>query len=912
MSSPLSHNRGKTTVEDQRFRYVVVSHTHWDREWYLPYQKFRMRLVRLIDTLLDLFARGAKLGCFMLDGQTVVLEDYLEIRPEREAVLRRHIGDGRILVGPWYTQPDEFLVSGEALIRNLLLGLEMAEDYGGAMRIGYVPDTFGHIAQMPQILRGFNIDSFVFTRGMGDEAEDLKAEFLWRAPDGSQVLANNMTLGYGIPASWLKELGLELRDALRIAQRYKRLLLSKASTKNILLMNGGDHAFPQAEPLEALGMFKQLFEDGVLVQGSLRDYLERLRRADPTLAVHQGEFRGARYHPILAGTLSSRTYIKRQNAKSQCLLEYYAEPFATYAWMFGLDYPHLILQKAWKYILQNHAHDSICGCSIDEVYEDVLARYTWTKQICESIVHDSLEALSAWTNTNAAKDGLSAFIVYNQLNWTRTDAVEMEIKKPSAPHFEIKEAGGNRVPYQVLEEGENRVRLFFVAEDVPPCGYKSYVITPATERPLFQSSLTCDVDVLENDFFVVSIDEGRGASLTILDKRTGFVYRNLNIFEDGGDGGDEYNYSPPKHDKIFTTENMQAETSLVEKGPARATIQAKVDLILPEALDEDQEERSSQTVSCPLTVSISVYRKVPRIDLKARFDNRVKDHRLRVAFPTGLFGVAHANAHDRFYVMGRPIEHPRGEKWVERPPTTHPQRFFVDVNDDAVGLMIANKGLPEYGVRRDGEATLALTLIRSVGWIFNIKTLGPVVRPFQLFTELGLEKELLSKLRSLVGGRLGDLGPTIPTPEAQCLGVHTFEYSILPHEGTWRTSKAYREAYNFNVPLIAHETTVHEGGLPAEASFLRVEPEALVVTAIKKAEMEDAFIVRFFNIASETVQGKIQTLLPMEEAYEASLDERVVQGIALESEKTIRVNVSPHRIMTIKPRYTSPSAEEAS
>jgi len=377
------------------------------------------------------------------------------------------------------------------------------------------------------------------------------------------------------------------------------------------------------------------------------------------------------------------------------------------------------------------------------------------------------------------------------------------------------------------------------------------------------------------------------------------------VFEDGGDCGDEYNYSPPKHDKIFATERMRAETSLVEKGPARATIQAKVDLILPEALDEEQEGRRSHTVSCPLTVSISVYGNVPRVDLKARFENRAKDHRLRVVFPTGLSGVEHVNAHDRFCVMERLIEPPRGEKWVEKPPTTHPQRFFVDVNDEAVGLMIANKGLPEYEVRRDGEATLALTLIRSVGWLFNVKTVGPVVRPFQLFTELGVEEELLSKLRSLVGDRLGDLGPTIPTPKAQCLGVHTFEYSILPHGGTWKTSKAYREAYNFNVPLLAHETTVHEGDLPAEASFVKIEPEALVVTAIKKAEAGNAFILRFYNITNETVQGKIQTLLPIEEAYEASLDERVVQGTAVESERTIRVNVRPHRIMTMKLERTA-------
>lgn len=851
-----------------------------------------------MDTLLDLFARKTKLKCFMLDGQTVILEDYLEIRPERETILRSLIGDGRTFVGPWYTQPDEFLVSGEALIRNLLLGLEMAETYGGAMKIGYAPDAFGHIAQMPQILRGFDIDSFVFTRGMGDEAEKLKAEFLWRAPDGSSVLAIHMILGYTIPVFPL--MGLERDVVLKIARHCKRVLVFKASTKHILLMNGGDHAFPRAEPIEAFGVFIEPFEDAVLTQGSLTDYLEKVRRADPTLVEYQGELRGARYHPILAGTLSSRIYVKQQNAKSQRLLECYAEPLATYAWTLGSDYPHRMLRKAWKHLLQNHAHDSICGCSVDQVYSENLARYGCTQQICESVINDSLQALSARIKTNIADAGLSAIIVFNPLNWARTDTVETEIKKPSTPHFEIKDADGKTVPHQIIEEGEKQLGILLIAENVPPCGYKSYAITPAKEPPSFKSSPKCDSNRLENQFFAVRIDEERGASLTILDKRTGFEYKNLNVYEDGGDCGDEYNYSPPKHDKILTTESLHADTSVVEKGPARATVQAKMNLILPKALDEDQRGRSLETVACPLDIYISVYPKVPRVDVKACFENRADNHRLRVAFPTGLVGVEHADAHDHFYVIRRPTEPPEGGGWVERPSVTHPQRFFVDVNDGAAGLMIANKGLPEYQVRHEGEAIVDLTLIRCAGWLFNVKTIGPVVRPFRLMTKLGVEEELVTKLRSLLGDRIGSLGPAIPTPDAQCPGAHIFEYSILPHQGTWKTSKAYRQAYSFNVPLIAHETTIHEGDLPAEASFIRVEPDELVVTAIKKAERGDELVVRFYNITNKTIRGKIQTILPMEKAYEASLDERVLQEMASDSEGIINLNVGPHRITTVK------------
>ena len=167
---------------------VLVAHTHWDREWYLPFQQFRARLVGVVDYIMELLERDERFTSFTLDGQSVILEDYLEIRPENQARLRALVGAGRLVAGPWYVLPDEFLTSEEAILRNLLLGQVIARRFGHSMDVGHVPDPFGHIGQLPQILRGFGIESAMFSRGMGDEGETLGAEFRWRGPDGSEVL----------------------------------------------------------------------------------------------------------------------------------------------------------------------------------------------------------------------------------------------------------------------------------------------------------------------------------------------------------------------------------------------------------------------------------------------------------------------------------------------------------------------------------------------------------------------------------------------------------------------------------------------------------------------------------------------------------------------------------------------------
>ena len=225
----------------EQLNIILVPHTHWDREWYQTFQQFRARLVHTIDKLLDILDRDRNFSYFMLDGQTIVLDDYLEVQPEQEERLKKYTRSGRITVGPWYIQPDEFLVSGEALIRNLQMGLQRAAEFGEPMRIGYVPDCFGHIAQLPQILQGFGIDNAVFWRGVGAEAR--QSEFLWAAPDGTRVLVIHLADPMGYSNARMMPLvpdEFAARVELLTAQ-----ILPKATTNTLLFMNGSDHLDPQ-------------------------------------------------------------------------------------------------------------------------------------------------------------------------------------------------------------------------------------------------------------------------------------------------------------------------------------------------------------------------------------------------------------------------------------------------------------------------------------------------------------------------------------------------------------------------------------------------------------------------------------------------------------------------------------------
>jgi alpha-mannosidase len=374
------------------FRFLVVPHTHWDREWYLPYEAFRLGLGEALDEVLDVLERDEAFLSFTLDGQAIVLEDYVDVRPDNEARLRALLVAGRLEVGPWYVLADELLVGGESLVRNLLLGRRVCRRFGREpTRAGYAPDSFGHPAQFPQLLAGFGLRTFLFSRGLGDEVADLGFVFRWRAA-GSEVIASQFLSHYDNFAA--------LASAEEAGDRVERIVagfgdaLERAGCDTILLANGSDHLPVQAELPEWCRELEQRLGASVQI-GCYSDF--EPPAAD--LPAFEGELVGGRLQNVLRGVNSARMYLKQANERAERRVLDAETAAALRSLRYRTPFPHADLRLAWRDLLRNHPHDSICGCSCDEVHRDMLVRYEQLDRTIDVIANEALGRGVALVNT---------------------------------------------------------------------------------------------------------------------------------------------------------------------------------------------------------------------------------------------------------------------------------------------------------------------------------------------------------------------------------------------------------------------------------------------------------------------------------------------------------------------------------
>ncbi|HUT21753.1 MAG TPA: glycoside hydrolase family 38 C-terminal domain-containing protein [Anaerolineae bacterium] len=926
---------------------TFVSHTHWDREWYRPFEEFRIRLVRLMDKLLDILDRDPDFRYFMLDGQTIVLEDYLAIRPEREPDVVAHVRSGRLLIGPWYILPDEFLVSPESTIRNLLTGVRVASRFGRRMDVGNIPDPFGHISQLPQILRGFGMDCAVLWRGVGDAPN----EFLWAAPDGSDVLVIHQHDGYGNAARMPAE-------PEAFVARTKQIIASlspSATTPHLLAMDGSDHAEPQSELPRLIALADQALPDIVIRHGTLPQFIADVRAAHPALETRVGELRSCSRMPLLPGVLSARMWIKQRNDACETLLTRWAEPFSALAQYVGaeqvLEGQAAFVRQAWHYLLQNHPHDSICGCSIDQVHREMDVRFDWVAQIGEQVAQSCLQAVADAVDT--ASGDASAVVVFNPTTRDRADVVRVQIPVPdgraqvalvSGSHTaraqlrnrrldvfaevsllaqELKALIQHAIPMQiegldlrevtyeldghkmrlelVLGQGAtlDRARLerrsaellevleneevqevdvlvhrgtvaecTFVARDVPGMGYRTYRVQPVEEAFPVPGPEE-EGPVIENAFLRVQV--AADGTFTLHDKRTGATYEGLNCFVDVGDRGDEYNFCPVEEDVVVAASAIPPLVCLVASGAARQTLEASLIYRVPAGLGETRGERSDEYVDLPVTTRLSLSEGVPRVEIETTVDNRAADHRLRAHFPVP-FRVDAFQTEGHFDVITRSTELPRDtEGWAEQPAPTHPQRTWTGVSDGQVGLMLANRGLPEIEVLQTAEgAEVALTLLRCVGWLS----------------------------RGDLSVRRGPAGPQRATPEAQCTHEYTFHYAVIPHAGSWET--AFHEAEAFHTPMRAVSTGLHEGTLEESSAFVRVEPDTLVITALKEAEDGRGLIIRLWNSSPARCEGEVSLWRSAAQVARCNLDESEIEPLELFGSQVVRLAARGNEVVTLR------------
>jgi len=883
--------QGGFEMED-KWRLHIVSHTHWDREWYMSFQKYRRRFVKLMDYLLALFEEKKDYRFFTMDGQILVIKDYLEIRPEKAEKIKQLVTEGRLLIGPWYSQPNEFMAGGEAMIRNLILGIRESRQLGGVMKVCYLPDAFGHISQLPQLIKGFGMEDVVVWRGI---PVNRKTVFSWTGADSSKCLLFYLCCGYGnakdlpiqendyaeyIDDTLFEREGLEKRVESIIAS-----LSPRATNPNLLLLNGVDHSFAQYDLPEVVNKINDKSDNVVAVHSNLPEYIESVREyhKKTSLPFEQmaGEMRDSSESHVLEGSQSTRSDVKIINSRIEGMFEKWMEPFAAYAWTLGVPYPENEIWKAWEYLLQNHAHDSMACSSVDSTYHQVLTRFEWAEELGQEIVEESLQKICnqiVLEDKTGKRDKVLA--LFNPLCWKRSEVITTTLDIPKALGIVNPKLMDecSEVPFIVNSKREavivkfnprrghpdaipvERYEVSFKAVDIPANGYKALSIQDSKCQRHIAGSLVKNNNTMENEHLRVKIN--RNGTLDILDKRSGKEYPSLHFFQNSGEAGNGFEHKAPEKDKVVFSTGIGADISVVKDTALEAVFRTDIELMIPKGLNSNIQSRSEETVSCKISSLLTLKTGAARVDIETRIDNRAFDHWLRVVFPSGI-QTDLSYAEQPFDVVERNVKTPDFNNFPhEKPSQAHPQLSFVDVSDKSFGLMIANQGLYEYEVIDNEDRSIALSLLRCTDRLY--------------------------------GGCFA-VSEETRIPEAQCLGQHIFYYSIIPHKGTWQD--AYREAYTFNYPLKAviqnsleEETLVEykkkssKVFLSSQHSFINIKPNDLIISAVKKCENRDSLIIRLFNPTEDAIEGSVELSFPekeIKEAYKTNLNEEREEKLSL-------------------------------
>lgn len=722
-------------TEDRTCDVLVVSHTHWDREWYMTFEETRFRLMELARRLVEIFREEPDRAPFWLDGQTVVLDDLREVADAATAeAFERLVREGRILIGPWYTLPDELLVGGESQVRNLLMGCAAMRRCGQDNRIGYLPDTFGHISQMPQILLGFGIDNALLWRGYHPGDIDF-IETRWRSPSGQSVAAIALVLSYTSAAN-LTEENLE-ESAARVIARMRELARQSAGGV-VLMLNGSDLAMPSRHFLRILARLAEKTPGVRWRAGTIEEYL---REARTHCAAAGKALEGELPHrPQLDGTLSSRPSLKRLNREAERLLFGSAEPLAALAAQGGHPSLQGFLRRAYRLLGQNHAHDTICGCHSDATAEEARVRFMEAIQISRGVFSRALASLAGRNPQAQCVSADTKVALFNPSGWERKGVFEFELLLPPDQQFqEIRlHQAGKAVPVQILaadgatravegeygkiaryERGLQRYRCAAEAA-VPACGFAllevagrrlgeldimdatgddvDSQVTEARARFIGRSAESLDNGLLR-------VEVGRDGRIALCDLLRNETWRDLNLIQDAPDPGDLYESAVA--DGCARTQADEGSIELSQNGPLVAVSTVRTQLRCGE-------------VMCPLEISVTLRHGAREVEVRARLLNRAAAHVARAAFR--LPENASIHAHMPFDMVSRAPIQPHeywdvaDRRWRRANSPLQPMQYGICAETPGRScLYIANRGMYEYF--QPDSSNIEITLHRAAGLI---------------------------------------------------------------------------------------------------------------------------------------------------------------------------------------------------
>lgn len=838
-------------METGKKRIHIVPSTHWDREWYIPFRRYQLRLVRLMEKVMKLTQNPSYPG-FLLDGQSIMLEDYLEIKPEDKNRLKELIEKGRIIPGPWYTVPDMMIPCGESLIKNLQIGQKVCQEMGGGLFVGYSPDSFGLVSQMPQIYCLFGYDYAMYSRAQRlEDGGTNHAEVMWEAPDGSRVKALYEQYSAGvsltIPTVWRSYDRLEmseehLKAAFQAVMDYQD---SRYSGNVRLLVVGIDHLEPRQNLVRNIQVLQESFPEYDILLSDMESFFEELgQEEDSIFSAARGEQRGIyKEHYGLGNTLSTRMDIKMLNRETENRLLYLCQPLHAFN-AYKEDFEYLdtkpYTEAAWKQLIASHAHDSICGCNCDETNRDVEHRITQAGEMAREVEKLEENFLGAFVGKGPSD---AAILVYNPLPFARSGRVCGALAVCcQAPGDCLTDENGNPVKdavirrtflkrrdietmkkdeYQEILEDTTRyavepmtkgdyytgLEYDFYAEDIPACGYRTYYLTEGETNA--KSNLNPTDGRIENDALAVSANPD--GTLDVLLKKTGKTYKGLHWFEDESDEGDSYTFSP-KGD-ITDTRN------------SRAAVTAQRDLHGSSMKIDWEYEKNGAPVKISTKITLEDHSDV--LSFQTTIHNEADNHRIRAVFDIDE-PYTKSCSDTAFDLVERPIY--QASDLARENIMTMPMRNLAFL-EGSVSAAVFSLSSQEYEAVGNKEHTrFALTLLRSVDKVYRTKC--------------------LTKDESSCGE-----GVRWFTKDSLMHGSFTMKYALKFYPQPVSRTDLVNEALDYQHPLVPFGAYATGDGKPRD-SFLKIEGAVLSSVAADNKE-KTKLTIRIYNPKKEETAARI-------------------------------------------------------
>ncbi|MDX6041545.1 mannosylglycerate hydrolase [Scandinavium lactucae] len=850
-------------------RVHITPHMHWDREWYFTTEASRILLVNNMEEILTRLEQDAEYKYYVLDGQTAILEDYFAVKPDSRERVKALVQAGKLIIGPWYTQTDTTIVAGESIVRNLMYGMRDCLAFGEPMKIGYLPDSFGMSGQLPHIYNGFGIKRAMFWRGCSERHGTDKTEFLWQSQDGSEVAAQVLPLGYAI-GKYLPEDEAGLRKRL---DSYFEVLENASQTKEILLPNGHDQMPLQQNIFAVMDKLREIYPQREFVMSRFEEVFERIEQQRDVLATLTGEFNDGKYMRVHRTIGSTRMDIKIAHARIENKIVNLLEPLATLAWTLGFEYHHGLLEKMWKEILKNHAHDSIGCCCSDKVHREIMSRFWLAEDMADSLITFYMRKI---VDNMALSEG-DKLTLFNLMPWPRDEVVNTTLRL-RASRFRLVDSDGQEVAYfirasreidpglvdrQIVHYGNYEPFMEYdiqLRQVLPAMGWLTLHVLPGEEGQQVSVPKQSDA-LLENSCWRISLN--RDGTLKMEDKESGLVYDRVLEFEDGSDDGDEYDYSPSREEWLLTSrEGQHCHTVAHDAWQSRAVIRST--LAVPRNLAERSARITGGTLAMETTVTLNHDSR--RVEFEVCVVNQADDHRVRIRIPVP-FKTDNVLTDTQFGSLTRPVQDEamqvwQAEGWKEAPVPVWNFLNYAVLKEGAAfqqeqrGLALFTEGLREVEIIGETQSVFALTLLRGVGL-------------------LGKEDLLLRPGRPS--------GIKMPVPDSQVRGELRARFSLMPFRGSALDAGVAQQARSWLTPVLCYNKIPWDAmklnrtaiDVPQRYSLFTMPATGCQLSVLKKAEDSEALVIRLFNPSdSEPCESRVMFCRPASRSHEVGMDEQ--------------------------------------